>query len=234
VAGGGTDTLHAPTINYMSNVLLPTLARVGVHAEIMVDRYGYYPKGNADATLTVKPAPLKSLKMVPSGKPATINGISVCTYLSDRQVAERQAKAASQTLIQKGYPNNIQIINDQSTPVQKGSSIALWAKEMQGNLLGSDAIGELRKTAEAVGKEAAEKLLVELATGASVDVFLADMLIPYMALSKGESVLFVREISEHIEANVWLMEKLLGVGFNVKREGNLFRIAKIDAASSMP
>ncbi|MCW4023526.1 MAG: RNA 3'-terminal phosphate cyclase [Candidatus Bathyarchaeota archaeon] len=233
VAKGGTDTLHAPTINYMRNVLLPALARAGVEAEIMVDRYGYYPKGNGEATLTVKPAKLKPLNMVPFGKPDIVNGVSVCTYLADRNVAERQAKAASEVLTQKGYPNNIKIINDQSNPIQKGSSIVLWAKDANGNFLGADSIGELRKTAEAVGKEAAEKILTELVAGASVDMFLADMLIPYMALTDGKSVIYAREISEHIESNLWLMEKLLGVGFNVKREGNLYRIEKTDAASSM-
>ncbi len=234
VAKGGTDTMHAPTINYLQNVLLPTLARVGVQAQITVDRYGYYPKGNGEATLTVKPAKLKPLNMVPFGKLATINGVSVCTFLSDRQVAQRQATAATQTLTQNGYHNNIQIINDQSNPIQKGSSIVLWTSDATGNILGADAIGELRKTAEAVGNEAAEKLLTELAAGASADVFLADMLIPYMALAEGKSVLYAREISEHIESNIWLMEKLLGVGFNVKREGSLFRIEKTNAKCVMP
>ncbi len=57
VAKGGTDTTHAPTINYLRNVLLPTLAQMGVEAEITVQKYGYYPKGMGEATLTVKPNP---------------------------------------------------------------------------------------------------------------------------------------------------------------------------------
>ena len=55
VAKGGTDTTHAPTINYMRNVFLPTLRRMGVEAEITVQKYGYYPKGGGEATMTVKP-----------------------------------------------------------------------------------------------------------------------------------------------------------------------------------
>ena len=34
VAKGGTDTTHAPTINYLRFVLLPTLRKMGVEAEI--------------------------------------------------------------------------------------------------------------------------------------------------------------------------------------------------------
>ena len=55
VAKGGTDTTHAPTINYIRHVLLPLLKQMGVDAEITVQKYGYYPKGMGEATMTVKP-----------------------------------------------------------------------------------------------------------------------------------------------------------------------------------
>ena len=155
-----------------------------------------------------------------------VNGVSVCTFLADRQVAERQAKTAQQTLNQNRYQAQIQIVNDQSNPYQKGSSIALWAETDTGVLVGADALGELRKTSEAVGEEAAEKLITELSVEPTVDVFLADMLIPYMALAQGKSVFFTRELSEHIEANIWLMETMLNAKFSIEKVNNLYRIEK--------
>jgi RNA 3'-terminal phosphate cyclase len=92
--------------------------------------------------------------------------------------------------------------------------------------MGADAIGQLRKTAEAVGLEAAEKLVKELNSTPTVDVFLADMLIPYMALAQGKSAFLVRAITEHIEANIWLMEKILNVKFIVQKVNHLFRIER--------
>ena len=89
----------------------------------------------------------------------SIKGVSVCTFLADRQVAERQAKAAKDYLSQNGYKADIQVVNDQSNPIQKGSSIVLWAETDTGVIIGADAIGELRKMSEAVGKEAAQKLI---------------------------------------------------------------------------
>lgn len=227
VAKGGTDTTHAPTINYMRLVLLPTLKSMGVDAEITIQKYGYYPKGMGEATMTVEPNHrLQSFQRESFGNLNSIKGISVCTFLSERQVAERQAKAAKDYLQQSGYQANIQVVNDQSNPLQKGTSIVLWAETDTGVIIGADAIGELRKMAEAVGKEAAEKLLTELSAKATVDVYLADMLIPYMALAEGKSAFFVREISEHIESNIWLMEKMLNVKFTTKRVNNLYRIEK--------
>ena len=51
----------------------------------------------------------------------------------------------------------IEVLNDESNPYQKGSSIVLWAETSTGVILGADAIGELRKMSEAVGKDAARK-----------------------------------------------------------------------------
>ncbi len=55
VAKGGTDTIHAPTINYLRFVFLPTLKKMGVESEITIQKYGYYPKGMGEVTITVKP-----------------------------------------------------------------------------------------------------------------------------------------------------------------------------------
>jgi RNA 3'-phosphate cyclase len=227
VAKGGTDTIHAPTINYLRNVFLPALKMMGVEAEISIQKYGYYPKGMGEATLTVKPHRcLQPFCIESFGRLEEIKGFSVCTFLADRQVAERQAKAAKDYLSQQGYTSQIQIVNDQSNPIQKGSSIVLWAQTDTGVVVGADAIGELRKMAEDVGKEAAQKLLSELSVKPTVDVFLADMLIPYLALTHGKSAFLVRTISEHIESNVWLMEKILNVKFSIQRVNNLYRIEK--------
>jgi RNA 3'-phosphate cyclase len=227
VAKGGTDTTHAPTINYMREVLLPALKQMGVDAAITVQKYGYYPKGMGEATMTAKPnRTLKPIQVEIFGKLKSIKGVSVCTFLAHKQVAERQAKAAEEQLSQKGYNATIQIVNDQSNPFQKGSSVALWAETDSGVIIGADAIGELGKTSEAVGKKAAEKLITELSVEPTVDVYLADMLIPYMALAQGKSVFLARTISEHIEANIWLIEKILNVKFTIQKVNDLYRIEK--------
>jgi RNA 3'-terminal phosphate cyclase (ATP) len=228
VSKGGTDTLHAPTINYLRHVFLPTLKRMGVKAELEVQRYGYFPKGNGAASLTVEPTQnLQPIQLENFGKLQSVKGISVCTFLADRKVAERQAKTAAQRLTEKGIVADIQIVNDTSNALQKGSSLVLWAETDTGAIVGADAIGELKKTAEAVATQAAEKLLAEITSQATVDTFLADMLIPYMALAKGASAYRTRTVSDHLETNIWLAEKILGVRFNVNRVGAIYRIEKL-------
>jgi RNA 3'-terminal phosphate cyclase (ATP) len=227
VAKGGTDISHSPTINYMRHVLLPTLKQMGVDAAITVHKYGYYPKGMGEVTLTVKPQrSLQPLRLEAFGALKRVKGVSVCTFLAGKRVAERQAEAASRYLAEKGYAASIQIVNDQSNPMQKGSSIALWAETDAGAFVGADAIGALGRTSEAVGREAAEKLYAELDAAPAVDVHVADMLVPYVALAEGASAFLVRRVSEHLEANMWLAEKMLGARFNVEKAGKLYRIRK--------
>ena len=227
VIKGGTDVSHSPTINYLRTVFLSMLKQMGLEATITVHKYGYYPKGMGEVTMTIMPQfKLRPIRLKDFGKLERVKGVSVCTYLADRKVAARQAKAAHLYLHEKGYEADIKVVNDKSNPFQKGSSITLWAETDTGVILGADAIGELKKASEVVGRKAAEKLYSELAVKPTVDVHMADMLVPYMAFSEGNSTLITRKVSEHLETNLWLAEKMLKVKFNIKRVNDLFLIEK--------
>jgi RNA 3'-terminal phosphate cyclase (ATP) len=148
--------------------------------------------------------------------------------LAERKVAERQANAANDYLREKGHAAEIQVINDMSNRLQKGSSIVLWTETDTSTLLGADAIGELKKTSEKVGEEAAQKLCAEISAKPTVDMHLADLLIPYIALAKGNSIYFTRALSEHLETNIWVTEQILNVKFNVEKVNGLHRIEKTE------
>jgi len=225
VTKGGTDVRNAPTINYLKHVLLPMLNRMGLEASLTIEKYGYYPKGMGEITLMVQPnISLNPIRLKEFGKVTELLGVSVCTFLADRRVAERQAKTANEILKIRGYEAGVQVVNDMSNPLQKGSSLVLWAKTDTGVLLGGDAIGELGKPSEVVGREAAENLLREVESEATVDVHLADMLVPYVTLAQGESVYLSREMTDHLDTNIWLAQKILGAKFTVTKVGNLHRI----------
>ena len=227
VTKGGTDVHHSPTINYLQKVFLPILNIMGLEVSLTIQKYGYYPKGMGEVTITVKPSQsLHPIRLDEFGNLKSLKGISICTFLADKRVAHRQAIAASEYLSGKNCTVDIEVVNDKSNSIQKGSSITLWAETDTCSIIGADAIGELRKTSEAVGAEAAEKLYREISRRPTVDVHLADMLIPYVALVEGTSTFLTREVSDHLETNIWLSEKMLNVKFNIQERNNLFRIEK--------
>jgi RNA 3'-terminal phosphate cyclase (ATP) len=226
---GGTDVAHSPTINYIRFVLLPVLNKMGLKINMNVNKYGYYPKGNGEVTARVEPPKtLTPLQLENPGKIDTIKGISVCTFLAERKVAERQAKTATDYFTNKGFKTNIQTLNDASNPLQKGSSLVLWVETSTGATFGADAIGELKKTSEEVGEQASKELWNEISARPTVDVHLADLLIPYVALANGKSSYLTRIVSEHLETNIWLAEQILQVKFKVEKLNALFRIEKVD------
>jgi RNA 3'-terminal phosphate cyclase (ATP) len=63
-----------------------------------------------------------------------------------------------------------------------------------------------------------------LKSKAGVDEYLADQLIPYMALAGGGSYT-TRSISLHTRTNIWVTEQFLDVKFNIQElETGLFRV----------
>ena len=227
VLKGGTDVRNAPTMNYLKHVVLNVLAAMGLKASLTVLKYGYYPKGMGEITIDVIPsAKLRPIKVEEFGKIRDIGGLSVCTFLADRKVAERQAEAANELLKSRNYEANIKVVNDKSNILQKGSSIVLWAKSDKGAVLGADAVGELGKTSEIVGREVAKEFLKEIESKATMDIHLADILVPYMALAEGDSVYLTRLVTEHLETNIWLVQKMLNVKFKITKMGKLFRIER--------
>jgi len=227
IVKGGTDVQNSPTINYIKHVLLQMLKRINLKTSLTLHTYGYYPKGMGEVSIEVQPNPkLTPILLKEFGRIEELHGVSVCTFLEDRKVAERQAKAANNHLKTHDLEAKIEIINDKSNPLQKGSSLVIWAKTSTGALLGGDAIGELGKPSETVGKEAAENLFREIKAKATVDIHLADMLIPYVALADASSTYLTRDMTDHLETNIWLAEKILDANFHVTKVGELYQIEK--------
>ncbi|AMM54647.1 RNA 3'-terminal phosphate cyclase [Pyrococcus kukulkanii] len=210
---GGTDVAWSPPVDYLKNVTLFALERIGVRGEIFIERRGHYPKGGGIVRGFVDPWEEKrSINAVEYKRVIKIKGISHATNLPSH-VAERQAKGARAELERLGVP--IEIETEVSTSIGPGSGIVLWA-ETDCLRLGGDALGKRGKPAEVVGKEAAQELLEQLKTGACVDKFLGDQLIPFIAFSGGK--IKVAEITKHLITNIWVVEQFLGKVFEVNGE----------------
>jgi RNA 3'-terminal phosphate cyclase (ATP) len=171
---------------------------------------------------------MKAVNLLERGQLLGIEGVSHCVRLPSH-VAQRQASAAKEKLNADGF-THVNIATETYPPYQDphiapGSGITLLAKFTSGTILGSDSLGERGKPAETVGAEAATKLLAELASNTSVDRHMGDILIPYMAVAEGKSVIQVSEITLHTMTNIKVAEMVAGVKFEV--EGELHRRGRI-------
>lgn len=231
---GGLFQDFAPSAYHLKYVLLTILKKMGASFEIEIIRPGYVPRGEGLIEVNVFPAggKLKPLNLLNHGKVEEIKGIALSSLLKERMVSERMAEECKKRLKSKGYDSDIEIFYDtiekpcyKSHSIQKGASLAIWAETDTGCLIGSDMAGALGRSAELIGQRVAKSLIEDLETGATVDRYLADQLIPFAALAEGWSSYRIPRMTEHIEARLWLAEKILGAKNEVK--GNLVRIRGI-------
>ncbi len=217
---GGTDVRWSPPIDYVKHVLLPVVAKLGFSASIELLARGYYPRGGGRVRARISPVKkLSGIELLERGRLLGVKGIAHASRLPGH-VVEREAKAARKLLAEYNPEITLELRKDFST----GTGITLWAY-YENTRLGGSALGERGKPAEEVGEEAARALLTEIESGASVDVHLADQLVPFVALAEGESVFTVRELTGHLKTNIFVTQQILGTRFEVEEEGGLFRVS---------
>jgi len=214
---GGLFQDFAPSAHYMQRILLPTLAHMGVRAELRIVRPGYVPRDAGIIEVSVKPLRDKigALSLpVRRGPVRRMSGVALCSHLQQRRVSERMAASCAQMLERHGYRVDFEHLYD-TTAVQAGAALAVFAETADGCLLGSDRAGAPRRTSEAIGEHVARSLLQDLDSGASVDRYLADQLVLYAVLADGVSHYSVPALTEHLETNLWLAETILGADVRV-------------------
>ncbi len=211
VDGGGTFGKWAPPLPYLQHVNFALLARFGYPAQVFVEREGFYPKGGARVRAVFYRPQLKGpLVLEERGRLESVQGLSVAALgLKDAKVAERQARAALEALgnLDADVGVGVHIETRYVETASLGSAIVLWAK-FERTILGADALGERGVRAEIVGRRAAEQLLAEIRSNATLDVHMADQIIPFVALYGGS--FRCRELTDHVRINLEVVERLTG------------------------
>lgn len=218
---GGTDVPWSPPIDYLRNVIAYYLTKFGYAPEIELVRRGHYPRGGGLVIARVRnpPRSLEPVRLVRRGDVAEVRGVSHCVRLP-RHVAERQARAAEEELRRAGLRVPVKIDVEWYEPhrdphLGPGSGIVIWAEAGESRI-GGDSLGAKGKRAEVVGKEAARRMLRDLATGLALDTHMSDNAIPYAALAWGTSELGGAELTMHAYTNAWLVKKVLGIKLELK------------------
>ena len=230
---GGTSVKWAPPFPYMTNVFLPNLSTyMGFAPTVRLVRRGYYPKGGGLVEVEATPVDkVNPINLTERGEIKRIDGISYCSKLP-RHVAGRQAKSARSYLTHYGFNEvSIGVVTD-TNAVSPGSGLVLWAKSSLGAIIGADSLGERRKKAEQVGKEAARQLVSQLQHNKPVDKHLVDQLIVWMTLADGLSRIECTELTLHAMTAIELCETIAGAEFEVT--GRLGSPATIECRGAHP
>jgi len=201
---GGTHVNMSPSYDYVHDVWLPTLARMGVNAGLSLVRSGWYPVGQGEVRLRIAgSAELLPLHLEYRGPLLAVSGRALAANLP-AHVCERMASHARYLLAQAGIKAEIEAaVLKAACP---GAGLYLTA-HYQNSLAGFCAQGKRGKPAEQVAEEACSALLQHYRSGSVLEQHLADQLILPAALCRGESVFGVECISSHLSTNIWVVER---------------------------
>jgi RNA 3'-terminal phosphate cyclase (ATP) len=217
---GGTDVKWSPPIDYLRLVMLPILKKIGYNGRLETVRRGHYPKGGGLVRFSTQgPSKLQPLTSDKSGSISRIHGISHATALP-RHVAERQATSAKKRLEDAKLPSpsiDVEVADDRSQ-LSPGSGIVLSAEGQNGDILGSDALGERGRPAEEVGSTAGKILVEEVQSEAMLDRHMGDIIVPYLVLAEGKSEVSVSRVTQHTRTNVSVAEWFTGTKFRLEGE----------------
>lgn len=206
-ATGGTDVRWSPTMAYFERVKLATLQHFGLDAEVEVHRSGFYPAGDGEASVTVRPSHLEEVELEDRGHRQSVEIVSKASEdLEEQSVAQRQCHGAVEALEGAG----IEVSTQESSYVDTtstGTSILVFGRYDHG-IAGFDNLGERGKPAEEVGAEAAEEFIAFDDGVGSVDSYLGDQLMLPLAIAGGS--MEVPRLTNHMRTNAGVINEFGG------------------------
>ncbi|WP_048058114.1 RNA 3'-terminal phosphate cyclase [Methanothermococcus okinawensis] len=204
---GGTNVKNAPPIDYVKNITLDILSKMGYCGNVDIIKRGFYPEGGGEVKLKIRPSTLKPVDLVELTNNKYVEGI-VFNQNLDESISKRIRKSATDVLMKNGYMANIKIENTKG--ISTGVGIFLKC-----GTVGAQCLGERGLRSEMVGKIAVENLLSEIKTGMALDKYMGDQIIPFLYYSK--STVGVSEITNHTLTNIYVVERFLDVKFNISK-----------------
>jgi RNA 3'-phosphate cyclase len=214
---GGTHVQWSPPYHYLSEVLFPILRFMGISVRGRIDQWGWYPKGGGVIQVEVQPSPsLGPISLLERGSLRKIRGFSAASLLP-KHVAERQREEALRR-IEKEMKMAAEITILPDPPSRGPGSFLFLVAETEGALAGFSSLGRRGKRAEEVAGEAVTCLDDYLEAEGCIDPHLADQLIPFMAVAKGNSSFTTTRMTEHLLTNLWVIQHFKNVKISMTGE----------------
>ncbi|MBN1488073.1 MAG: RNA 3'-phosphate cyclase [Anaerolineae bacterium] len=198
---GGTHVNWSPSALYVEQVFLPTLAKMGVQADLHVEKWGFYPRGGGQVTVEIKGnATLAPCRSVERGDLQEITGTAYAGQLPSH-IPQRMADRVQNLLRKFNVP--VRVEPRHVTSGGPGAGLFLLAR-YENAVAGFTSLGRQGLPAEQVAQVAVDDLLAHHHTAAPVDAHLGDQLVLPFVLAEGESHARVARITQHLLTNVWL------------------------------
>ena len=215
IVKGGTAVPFSPSVLYFQGIFCHYLRMMGIPVSVHIHKHGFYPAGGGEITVNTESAQLKSIDLLDRGRLEKIDVFSLASlHLKEKHVAERMSDGFKDIFPDANFESSY--VNSQSP----GCFVTALAMYKNSCRIGSCTIGEIRKRAEDVGRDAARHLKDAEDSDATIDFWMVDQIIPFMALStirtNESSKIKIPSLTKHAETNIWVVKQFVPVKFAVQ------------------
>lgn len=217
---GGTHNPLAPTFDFLVEVFLPMMQRMGAEVSLSLAQSGFAPVGGGVIECKIQPMEkLTALEFHERGELLSTK-LRVLSRNLPLSIAGRILDSALATL-----PCEDACVETVEPGPGRGVCCLYSARFENANELAS-AIGETNVTAERVGRRAAKSLHDFIGCGVPVGRHLADQLLLPMALA-GQGAFTTMLPDDHVPTNISVIEKFLPVKFQIDQTDRSKRVIRI-------
>ncbi|KAF6248072.1 RNA 3'-phosphate cyclase [Nitrosopumilus sp. b3] len=210
---GGTDVLWSPCIDYTQYVLKEAFSRMGIKFSLELIKRGYYPKGGGEIKLQVFPS---KLKLTSFAKRKTNNVKIICTFSKIAiEIIEREIQQMKNKFTNEGFKVEVEITNQEA--MDSGASLLIYSID-ENSIIGVDCLFDKKTQRFDLNFEK----FIKKTQG--IDTNLADMLVVPASLCPGRTTFLVKEITKHLETNLFVTSKITGCKYGIGKLDNGFEV----------
>jgi len=209
---GGTDVLWSPSMDYTQHVVKEAYSRMGIEFSVEIIKRGYYPKGNGEVKLEVYPSKIKSLTL---SKRETNNLKLKCTFSKiSIDVIKEKIEMIKEKISKANF--NVEIEIKEEEAIDSGASLLIYSID-KNSIIGIDGLFDNKKQNFDLDFEKFNNSL-------GVDESLADMLVVPASLGINKTVFQVKEITKHLETNLFVTSKITGCKYGIGKTSEGFEV----------
>ncbi|MFN3199389.1 MAG: RNA 3'-terminal phosphate cyclase [Bradymonadia bacterium] len=178
---GGTHNPASPSFDYLDQVFLPVVERMGAQVKRTMHAPGFFPAGGGRISFDITPVPLSPITLDTRPEDITWHAQVLIAHLP-AHVAEREVSQLAEGMSLR--PEAVQVVNLDAQSAGPGNAVILTARA--GDVVEQfTGFGRKGVKAEVVVDEVVAEARAWLGSGAPVGPHLADQLILPMALAGG-------------------------------------------------
>ena len=195
-------------MNYTQYVLKEAYSRMGIEFSIKITNRGYYPKGGGEVKLDVYPSKIKSMNLL-ERKSNDFKLICTFSKISIKIIKEKIEK------IKEKIKVKIEIKEEEA--IDSGASLLIYNID-NNSVMGIDTL--FNKKIQDFDLDL-DKIINN---SFGLDEKLADMIVVPASLTKGKTVFRVKEITNHLETNLFVTSKISGCKYGIGKISEGFEV----------